>query len=86
MNLVCKISCLLLLCYIKLALVNAVCNNSLSKLYTSKVMKNHTVFSSVDNGTVVKLLKFFRKLSLVSQLFKSGKNSLVNLFCSVIVV
>ena len=82
---VCELRNAILLFYIEGTFIYAVCHNCVSKLATGQLMQHKTVFSGVDNSTIVKLLKFFGKLCFLCQFYKCGKDILVHLFCCVVV-
>ena len=74
-----------LLLYVESTFVYAVCRNGVSELAAGQLMKHETVLSGVDDSTVVKLLKFFRKLCLFCQFYECGKDILIHLFCCVVI-
>ena len=53
MNLVCKISSLLLLCNVEFTFVYTIYNNRIAQLSACQVMKDHTVLTCIDHSSVI---------------------------------
>ena len=84
-NIVSKITDTLYFIQIKFTLVHTISHNIFTKLTTSKLMQNHTFFTSIDDFSVQQFLIFFNKLLFFRKFSKSFQNLLINLFCSIII-
>ena len=67
MYLICKVGNSLLLLFIERALVDAVCDNILAELSSAQLMQDKALFTGIDDGAVIKLLKLLGQLRLKSQ-------------------
>ena len=85
-DLLCKLSYLLLLRGIELTLVNTVGNNCPAQLRAGKVVQNAALLAGVDDLTVIECCKLFGKLGLICKLGKGCQNFIVYRSCAVIEV
>ena len=85
MNLLCKISNLVLLFHIKSSLVYAVGSNGISQLSTGQLMENKTLLSCVDHFSVVQRCVFFRKLCFVCKCSKLGNDILIHFLGCIVI-
>ena len=83
--LICKLCNTVLLLYVKCSLIHAICLDWLAKLTTCHLMKNQTVLSCIDNGTIVKLLELVNKFSFLGKGCKLLQNCVIHFLCSEVV-
>ena len=85
MNLVRKCSDVLLLCLVERAGILSAVLNIFSELTSEQMVENFSIFSSIDDFSIIKSLELFCKLSLVGELLHYAKNLVVNLLGCIII-